>query len=436
MLTEKKNTPPKSWELRFILLTKLRTSAQDTASQVALRDSSEEAGWSQDIRVFVQQRPGSWDLISLLVIKENQTSQVREFSAFLSIGSFKSPGWLVLFLGPAPQLSRASVLYFLILSFFRVYSQGDGCSDWLLLVGIQFPAWVSSGLTVGVALMQWFDGCNVLCLLIRQAMLFIHRVKELFSGDCVCVCVRARVRVKLLQSCRNFCYPMHCNPPGSSVLEILQARLPSGSPVVDPGDLPNPATEPAFLMSSALAGRFFTTTATWEAPFSGVIKHFQLISMSQENGRALPIPTSKLSCVRFFSEKTSEVCSSFSLGFLCPFFPPLGLACPFLEPWLWYLPLPIPSTPGPQHRGFFLVTVTYTLICFLSVLSKAMHVHVMIEYCLLGSYWSARDSWILELEREIRQNFCPQGAPVNVEDASKDIYHKMSQAVSQVYIRC
>ena len=35
-----------------------------------------------------------------------------------------------------------------------------------------------------------------------------------------------------------------------------------------PGDLPNPGIEPAFLMSSALAGGFFTTSATWEAPIS------------------------------------------------------------------------------------------------------------------------------------------------------------------------
>ena len=32
-----------------------------------------------------------------------------------------------------------------------------------------------------------------------------------------------------------------------------------------PGDLPNPGIEPMFLMSPALAGRFFTTRATWEA---------------------------------------------------------------------------------------------------------------------------------------------------------------------------
>ena len=32
-----------------------------------------------------------------------------------------------------------------------------------------------------------------------------------------------------------------------------------------PGDLPDPEIEPTSLMSPALAGRFFTTNATWEA---------------------------------------------------------------------------------------------------------------------------------------------------------------------------
>ena len=33
-----------------------------------------------------------------------------------------------------------------------------------------------------------------------------------------------------------------------------------------PADLPNPVTEPMSLMSPAFAGRFFTTSTTWEAP--------------------------------------------------------------------------------------------------------------------------------------------------------------------------
>ena len=39
----------------------------------------------------------------------------------------------------------------------------------------------------------------------------------------------------------------------------------SGLPCPSPGDLPNPGVEPVSLMSPALADRFFTTSATWEA---------------------------------------------------------------------------------------------------------------------------------------------------------------------------
>ena len=38
-----------------------------------------------------------------------------------------------------------------------------------------------------------------------------------------------------------------------------------GCPCPPPGDLPNQGTEPASLTSPALAGRFFTTGATWQA---------------------------------------------------------------------------------------------------------------------------------------------------------------------------
>ena len=43
----------------------------------------------------------------------------------------------------------------------------------------------------------------------------------------------------------------------------------SGLPFLSPGDLPNPGVEPASLMSPALAGGFFTTSATWEVPGEG-----------------------------------------------------------------------------------------------------------------------------------------------------------------------
>ena len=38
----------------------------------------------------------------------------------------------------------------------------------------------------------------------------------------------------------------------------------SGLPFPSPGDLPNPGIKPTSLASPALAGRFFTTSATWE----------------------------------------------------------------------------------------------------------------------------------------------------------------------------
>ena len=38
----------------------------------------------------------------------------------------------------------------------------------------------------------------------------------------------------------------------------------SGLPCPSPGDLPEPGIEPTSLMSPALAGRFFTTSATGE----------------------------------------------------------------------------------------------------------------------------------------------------------------------------
>ena len=56
---------------------------------------------------------------------------------------------------------------------------------------------------------------------------------------------------------------MDCSPPGSSVHGILQAGILEGVAVLSPEDLPDPGIEPA-LMSPALAGGFFTTSATWE----------------------------------------------------------------------------------------------------------------------------------------------------------------------------
>ena len=59
---------------------------------------------------------------------------------------------------------------------------------------------------------------------------------------------------------------MDCSLPGSAVHGILKATILEWVAIPFPRDLSNPGIEPASLMSPELAGEFFTTKATWEAP--------------------------------------------------------------------------------------------------------------------------------------------------------------------------
>ena len=79
-----------------------------------------------------------------------------------------------------------------------------------------------------------------------------------FSGN---VCIRA----KLLQSCLILCNPrtVACQAPLS--MGFSKQEYWSGFPFSSPGDLLNPGIEPTSLISPALAGKFFTTSAVWEA---------------------------------------------------------------------------------------------------------------------------------------------------------------------------
>ena len=66
-----------------------------------------------------------------------------------------------------------------------------------------------------------------------------------------------------LWSCPTLCNPMDCSPPDSSVHGILQKYW-SGLPYPTSEGLPNSGIEALSLMLPALAGRFFTASATWE----------------------------------------------------------------------------------------------------------------------------------------------------------------------------
>ena len=68
---------------------------------------------------------------------------------------------------------------------------------------------------------------------------------------------------KSLQSCPTLCNPMDCILPGFFVGGILQARILEWLPCPPPRALPNPGVEPASVISPALAGRLFTTSANW-----------------------------------------------------------------------------------------------------------------------------------------------------------------------------
>ena len=69
---------------------------------------------------------------------------------------------------------------------------------------------------------------------------------------------------------------MDCSLPASSVHGILQARTLEWLPCPSLGDLPEPGIEPKSLMSPALAGGFFTTSAT---------RVTQLIDLGTESGQ-------------------------------------------------------------------------------------------------------------------------------------------------------
>ena len=80
-----------------------------------------------------------------------------------------------------------------------------------------------------------------------------------FSSSCVCCVLSHFSRVQL---CATPWTVAHQAPLS---LECPRQEYWSGLPFPSPGDLPDPGIEPMSLMFPALAGGFFTTSATWEA---------------------------------------------------------------------------------------------------------------------------------------------------------------------------
>ena len=87
------------------------------------------------------------------------------------------------------------------------------------------------------------------------------------GGMSVCMYMYACVRAKLLSRILLFVALWTVTHTVQAPLSMRFSRQEnwSGLPSLPPGDLPDPGIEPVSLTSPALAGRFFTTSAPWEA---------------------------------------------------------------------------------------------------------------------------------------------------------------------------
>ena len=78
------------------------------------------------------------------------------------------------------------------------------------------------------------------------------------------------MHARSLQLRPTICDLIERSLPGSSVQGFSRQEYWSGLPCPPPGDLPDLGPEPMSLMYPALAGRFFTNSATWEAPYYNI----------------------------------------------------------------------------------------------------------------------------------------------------------------------
>ena len=99
----------------------------------------------------------------------------------------------------------------------------------------------------------------------------------------------------------TLCDPADYSLPGSSVYGDSPGKNSGvGLPSPPPGDVPDPEIKPSFLLSPALAGRFFTTSATWEvliytyvhANIQTSFLTYNVVRMGKISHWQLPLPNS------------------------------------------------------------------------------------------------------------------------------------------------
>ena len=123
---------PKNWELCFIWWKFLGLKPRRKHLKWLWENCSEKVGGGSekpDYTEVLQQRAGRLNIKRLLLIKENQITQVKAFSSFLCNGRCKGLGSLKSLLSYTPQLSMVSILCFHILSFLSSeLTVGSDCS--------------------------------------------------------------------------------------------------------------------------------------------------------------------------------------------------------------------------------------------------------------------------------------------------------------------
>ena len=112
----------------------------------------------------------------------------------------------------------------------------------------------------------WTQGCSPAGAGLSEDMTRPPRSSQ--STELSSVCCTAASGTKLLQLGATIYDSMDCSPPGSSVHGILQAGTLEWVVVSSSQESPDPGTEPPSRMPPALAGWFFTTSATGEADSS------------------------------------------------------------------------------------------------------------------------------------------------------------------------
>ena len=84
---------------------------------------------------------------------------------------------------------------------------------------------------------------------------------------------QACVRAKSLQARPTLCDLGTAARQAPLSVRVSRQEHWTGLPWPPPGELPNAGIKPASLMSPALAGGFFTTSAIWEAPCLLLLRH-------------------------------------------------------------------------------------------------------------------------------------------------------------------